>query len=147
VGFSCTKNAANPLLTIHAFTHSRIKDSFSWGFKPQLKLRSQCRGEAALREVRPVLQEGFPPQRPWRTRRGFPRAGSAERVSRLETSGVLRIDVGVLYRFHMKMHRKNPTACGTSPLQGEVRRGKNNMQLHRELVLDPLIYDKYLSSR
>ncbi len=42
--------------------NSRIKDSFSWGFKPQLKLRSQCRG----------------------------------RVSRLETSGVLRIDVGVL---------------------------------------------------
>jgi hypothetical protein len=34
----------------------------------------------------------------------------------------------------MKMHRKNPTACGTSPKLGEVRRGKNNMQLHRELV-------------
>jgi hypothetical protein len=41
-----------------------------------------------------------------------------------------------LYRFHMKMHRKNPTACGTSPCQGEVRRGKNNMQLHKELVLE-----------
>ncbi|WP_414583546.1 hypothetical protein [Scytonema sp. PCC 10023] len=54
-----------------------MKDTFSWEFKPQLKVRSQCRGEAALRE-------------------GFPRAGSAFMVSRLETSGVLRINVGVL---------------------------------------------------
>lgn len=31
--------------------------------------------------------------------------------------------LSVLYHFHMKMHRKNPTAYGTSPYQGEVGRG------------------------
>ncbi|WP_143172936.1 hypothetical protein [Scytonema sp. HK-05] len=52
------------------------------GFQPRLKLRSQCRGEAALRE-------GFPPQ------------VTAERVSRLETSSVLRIDARGLKPFNL----------------------------------------------
>jgi hypothetical protein len=34
----------------------------------------------------------------------------------------------------MKMQRNNPTAFGTSP-QEEVGRGKNNVQLHKELVV------------
>jgi len=34
----------------------------------------------------------------------------------------------------MKTHRKNPTACGTSPYQGEVGRDQNNVQPHKELV-------------
>ncbi|MEH2333891.1 hypothetical protein [Nostoc sp.] len=38
----------------------------------------------------------------------------------------------------MKTHRKNPTAYGTSPCQGEVGRGQNNVQFHRELVLNGL---------
>ncbi|WP_414584259.1 hypothetical protein [Scytonema sp. PCC 10023] len=53
------------------------------GFQPRLKLRSQCRGEAALRE-------------------GFPRAGSAFMVSRLETSGVLPIDARGLKPFNLR---------------------------------------------
>jgi len=48
------------------------------------------------------------------------------------------VDLGakqLLYHFHMKTHRKNPTACGTSPYQGEVGRDQNNVQSHKELVL------------
>gem|GEM_PF-4211032 len=40
----------------------------------------------------------------------------------------------------MKTHRKNPTACGTSPYQGEVGRDQNNVQPHKELVSDILMF-------
>jgi hypothetical protein len=38
------------------------------------EMRSQRRGEPALQEVRPVLQEGFPTAGNWRSPSGVPKA-------------------------------------------------------------------------